>query len=243
MRVVIVDDEPIARRRLGRMLDKHADVEIVGEASDGDEALEVIAATSPDAVLLDIHMPGRDGLAVARSLAEPRPHVVFVTAYDQHAIDAFDAAAIDYLLKPVEAARLDAALERLRRASDTLPPALGKLIDALTGGSIPRVFARQGDRVYPVDARQVSRFWAADKYTAFVFEGDTLYLEDSLNDLEARLDDHGFVRVHRAELVNIAEIRSIATVDDKLVVELRDGQTAPVSRRMAKELKAKLGLS
>jgi two-component system, LytTR family, response regulator len=238
MKLLVVDDEPLARRRLLRLCAQIPDVVVVGEAGDGVEAAERIAALDPDVVLLDIQMPGADGLTLAAQLAAragERPVVVFTTAHAQHALAAFDAAAVDYLLKPVP-------LERLRRALDHARRRLG---DALAGADVPRVSARDRDTVHVVDARSVERFYAADKYTGFRIAGRELLSDESLNALEARLAAHGFVRVHRGELVRLDAVRALrpAGDGDGAIATLASGDEARVSRRLVTELKRKLGLA
>lgn len=243
MKVLIVDDEPVARRRMKRLLAGMPDVEIVGEAADGDAAVAGVRRLAPDVVLLDIHMPGTDGLEAARRIGDSA-HVVFVTAYEQHAVDAFEAAAVDYLLKPVQPARLERALERVRRAT---PPRDDGVVDALLrrlarGVETPRVSARSGDTVRVFDAREIGRFHAQDGYAVFRHEGREYVLDDTLATLADRLEPAGFLRVHRGELVNLARVRALRRDGDAPVVELSDGQLAPVSRRHLPELKRRLGI-
>lgn len=231
MRVLVVDDEQLARRRMVRMLDRISDVEVVGEAADGIEAREQVIKLVPDLVLLDIDMPELDGLSLASELDVP---VVFTTAHAQHAVEAFDLEAKDYLLKPVSEGRLQKAIERVRSGS--------------TAGSgpdpdgVPRVSARIGTAVHVFDARTIPRFFASDKYTLFHRAGEEFVLDESLNALEKRLSPHGFFRVHRGELVRLAAVTTLHTLDDGPVVELDDGQRATVSRRQLGELKRRLGV-
>lgn len=252
MKVLVVDDEAPARRRMIRMLERAGGVEIVGQAADGVEALTELTRCQPEVVFLDIQMPALDGLALARQAELPL--VVFVTAHDEHALAAFELGAADYLLKPVKAARLEATLARLRErlsaktgADDVeLRATLARL-----GGSVaasageqpsPRLAVREGGSVRLFDARELGRIFASDKYSAFVHEGREQLLDDSLSQLELRLSAHGFVRVHRAELVNLAWIRALHGDAGSMSVELRDGQQVKVSRRMVPELKRRLGL-
>jgi len=230
LRVLIVDDEPLARRRLVRLCAQIADVHVIGEAADGVEAAERIAALDPDVVLLDIAMPGVDGVDLARRLAAGlRPVVVFTTAHAQHALTAFDAAAVDYLLKPIP-------IDRLRRALDHARRRLG-------AADVPRVTARHRDTVHVVDARAVARFHAIDKYTAFRHGDLELLTEESLGALEARLTTHGFVRVHRAELVRLDAVERLRADGDGGIAILATGDEARVSRRLWPELKRRLGLT
>lgn len=245
MRVLVVDDEPLARRRLIRMLGQMEDVQVAGEAADGQEALERIALLEPDVVLLDIRMPGLDGLSLARTVPN-LPPVVFTTAYDEHAVDAFEANAIDYLLKPVKRERLERALSRVReragrRESSDVVKALERLLGDRDRTSAPRITAHDNGALHVFDAREIPRFYAQDKYTAFLVEGREYLLEESLSSLERRLEAFDFLRVHRGELVALAQVRAFRPEDAGGVVELRDGQTARVSRRFVPALRKKLG--
>lgn len=243
MRILVVDDEEPARRRLVRLLSQLDDVKLAGEATDGTEALDLIAELNPDLVLLDIRMPGLDGFAVAS-----RPHlppIVFTTAYAEHAVKAFELAAIDYLVKPIELERLRSAIDRVRRRELRLTPSvLADLIGEMREPRLPlaRIAARTGTSVRLLAPGDVTRFHAADKYTVVLHAGEELVLDDSLASLEERLRAHHFLRVHRSELVNLKHVRSLHGEDDGIWVELSDGQRAAVSRRMLKELKTRLGI-
>lgn len=243
MRAVIVDDERLARSRLRRLLASHRDVEVVAEAADGEEALARVAEAAPDVVFLDVRMPELDGLEVARRLPA-QARVVFTTAYDEYAVEAFAAAAVDYLLKPIEPSRLAAALDRIRRLKSGEERAkLEHLLERLTGPDAPpRITARRGDTIRVFDPREIRRFHAADRYTVFRHGGGEFLLDDSIVALEKRLAPLGFVRVHRAELINLAHVRALRREDDRTQVELDDGQRAVVSRRHLKRLKERLGI-
>lgn len=243
MRALIVDDERLARNRLRRMLAHFPGIEVVGEAADGEAALARVAELEPDVVFLDVRMPELDGLEVARRLPD-RARVVFTTAYDQYAVEAFDAAAVDYLLKPIEQRRLAAAVDKLERIGAGGGQAeLERLLDRLTARSTtPRVTARRGDTIRVFDPREISRFHAADRYTVFRHDGQRFLLDESIVALEKRLGDLGFVRVHRAELINLGHVRALTREDDRTLVELTDGQRAAVSRRHLGRLKKRLGI-
>lgn len=189
LRVLVVDDEPLARRRLVAMVGRTEIAEVVGEAGNADLALTAIAQLDPDVVLLDVRMPGRSGVELARRLGE-RPLVVFTTAHAEHAVDAFDAAAADYLLKPVDPAKLARALDR----------AAGRLAGTRSDGE-PRISARAGGVLHVFAASQIGRFRAADKYTVFSIDGIEHVIEQPLGELETKLAAWGFVRVHRGELI------------------------------------------
>ncbi len=241
MRVLIVDDEPLARRRLARMLQRLPGVEVAGEAADGIEALECIRTLRPDCVLLDVRMPGLDGIALATSGGD-LPPIVFTTAFDEYAVRAFETGAVDYLLKPVEAPRLEAALARVRQRALANPAHLERLLnDVLRRDEPVRITARAGNVVRVFEAREIARFRASDRYTIFKHEEHEYVLDDSLAMLEARLPR--FVRVHRSELLNLDQVRALRFEDDGAVAVLADGQVAPVSRRALPDLKRRLGMT
>jgi two-component system LytT family response regulator len=245
VKALIVDDEPLARSRLARLLADFDDVSIVGEAANADEALASIRSQEPDVVFLDIRMPGPSGLELAAS-ADDLPPIVFTTAHDEFAVEAFDAAAIDYLLKPVQKKRLARALERVRArhapagkgdVADQMRDVLRKVLGGEDGC---RICAQEGTSTHLFDARELGRFYASDKYTVFQHEGREYLVEDSLNDLEKRLVPHGFFRVHRAELVNLRRVRTLHNDAQGATLVLADGQVARVSRRLLGELKRAL---
>jgi DNA-binding LytR/AlgR family response regulator len=225
LRVVVVDDEPLARKRLIAMVGRTELAEVVGEAETAERARVTIAAVDPDVVLLDVRMPGETGVELARRLGA-RPIVVFTTAHGEHAVEAFDAAAADYLLKPV-------APDKLARALDRAAARLAGTRDDRE----PRITARTGDVVRVFAASAIPRFRAEAKYTVFEIDGVENLIEESLGELEARLEAWGFVRVHRAELVQLARIRALRGHE----LELDDGQRAKVSRRLLPVVKKRLG--
>lgn len=239
MKVVIADDEPLARERLRALLAEHEGVTVVAEAGNGADALHACAQNQPDVVLLDIAMPGVDGLEAARHLAQfdPRPAVVFCTAYDSHALSAFEAAAIDYLMKPVRAERLSAALERARtfiagrgNVAPALPTQPRKVLCARLRGSL---------RLIPVE--DILYLQAEEKYVVVHHMRGEDLIEESLRSLE---DEFGgrFIRIHRNCLVardRLQEIRR--TPAGQVQAVLRDvPQPLEISRRCVASLKAEL---
>ncbi len=247
LRALVVDDEAVARRRLRRLLGRVGGVDVVGEARDGREALARIEELRPDVVFLDVRMPGLDGLAVARS-GNNLPPIVFTTAWSEHAVAAFDAAAVDYLLKPVEEARLRVAVERVRRrlARAVDPGVLAGLLERLrekaAPAAPPRLAARHGGAIHLLDPRRITRLVARGGYVAVHLDGREFLLEESLAELERRLAPLGFLRVHRSELVRLDAIRRLRRAGDGGVLALEDGQEARVSRRALPELVARLGI-
>ncbi|MET0342228.1 MAG: LytTR family DNA-binding domain-containing protein [Polyangiales bacterium] len=234
MQVLIVDDEPLARRRLARLLAAERDVVVVGEAADAEAARAQIDDLAPDLVLLDIDMPGIDGLALARTLG-PHTAVVFTTAHPKHAVEAFALAAVDYLLKPIDPARLADALARVRARGITAQP-----VPAAPG--LVRLAARAGETIELLDPTVITRLHASDKYTLCRVANRELVLDESLSVLESRLAALGFFRAHRSELINLHRVRALRQEPDGTYAELDDGQRAPVSRRAWAELKQRLGI-
>ena len=240
MKVVIADDEPLARERLRALLAEHPGIEVVAEAENGLDALQACSQHRPDMVLLDIAMPGVDGLEAARHLAafDPRPAVVFCTAYDEHALSAFEAAAIDYLMKPIRSERLAAALERARTfiaGRETHAPA--------TSNQQPRTHLcarlRGSLRLIPVD--EVHYLQAEEKYVVVHHARGEDLIEESLKSLEDEFGDR-FVRIHRNCLVARQELVELRRgTDGHVMAMLRSGGTPlEVSRRCVPQLRQTL---
>ncbi len=244
MNILVVDDEPVARLRLIRLLGELGIVGDVSEAGDAQAALEQVRARTPDVMLLDIRMPGIDGIEFAAQTPQ-LPPVIFVTAYDAHAVAAFEAGAVDYLLKPVRRDRLATALGRaLARSGDERQraDALARQYLSRDHGSDAsvRLSVSEGGRLHVFDARTIARFYAADKYTGFRVSGHEYLIEDSLSALEKRLEPFGFVRVHRSELVSLAQVKRLSGTGGCAVVELSTGEQARVSRRLLPKLRRAL---
>lgn len=243
MKVLIVDDEPLARRRLATLLAGVDGAEVIGEAGDGAQALAAVDRHDPDLVLLDIRMPGVDGLEVARRLAlrDDPPMVVFCTAYDEHALAAFEAEAVDYLLKPVRRERLLTALERVRRfTGEAAPQAPGP---ARTSRQRSHICARVRGEMKLVPISAILYFLADAKYVEVHFDDGEVLIEDSLVSLEEEFGDR-FVRVHRNCLVARERIDGLAkNSDGETIVRLRGCPvTLEVSRRNLPQLRRLLRL-
>ena len=243
VRTLIVDDEPVARAGLRAMLGAFDWVEVVGEAADGEAAVEAIDRLRPELVFLDVQLPGLLGTDVLRRI-ERQPFVIFTTAFSEHAVSAFELGAVDYLLKPFGPARLSAALERIRAAIGE-PAGVGaveRLTGALTGGPISRLFVRAGGNLIPLPIAEVWWFEADGDYVIAHTERARHALHLSLTRLEERLDRGHFVRVHRAHIVNLDHVRAFKRDRrGNLEAELADGRQVPVSRARAQELRS-LGL-
>ncbi|MFO0631829.1 MAG: LytTR family DNA-binding domain-containing protein [Nannocystaceae bacterium] len=240
IRILVVDDEPLGRRAVTRQLALQFPHAAVAEARDGFEALELARSFTPELVFLDIEMPELDGFDVLRQLPTPRPKVVFVTAFEQFALRAFEANACDYLVKPFTPERFAATCTRVRDALD-VDARLAALERSLAsqGGFLVRLALRLGGKVDVVAVTDVSCFVSRDHYT-YIHAGGREYISElSLVHLEERLDPAGFCRVHRSALVNLARVVRVgdgATAE----VELDDGQRVPLSRRSRAVLMARL---
>jgi DNA-binding LytR/AlgR family response regulator len=228
LRVLIVDDEPPARERLRHLLEKIGGVKIVGEATDGKEAVRSIETLGPDVVLMDIQMPGLDGMRVLEALDDP-PAVIFSTAYDRYAVPAFDLEAVDYLLKPYSAQRLERALQRAR-----------KLLQGARGtGSEQRIPALHGRTTLLVPPGQIV-FLSIEESVVFLIreDGEKLICEMNLRDLEEALPASSFFRVSRQSIVNLAAIEGLTPLPEGcLELKMKGGRRVEVSRRRARHLR------
>ena len=240
IRVLIVDDEPIARRGIRQQLRGETDLEVIGECGDGAAAIDAITELAPDLVFLDIQMPEVGGFEVVEAIGVARmPAVVFVTAYDEHALRAFDVHAVDYVLKPIDRHRLRTAVERARRRLAHAPGQLDRRIAAALGelGRPAQDYAKRlaikGDgRVILVDVGEVDRLEAAGNYVE-VHSGARHHLvRETMTSLEARLDPARFVRVSRSSIVNADRVRELQPMfSGDFVVVLRDGTKVAGGRR------------
>lgn len=251
LRVLLVDDEPLARSRARRMLAKLPGVEVVGEAGNVREAEAVAAATRPNLVLLDVQMPGEDGFALVDRL-DPRPAIVFVTAFDQYAVRAFEANAVDYLLKPFREDRLAEAVQRARAAL-ARPEDLARRLEALLASlqspgrgpaGLDRFTVRLGNRQLIVKAEDVLWFGAEEKLVFAATAQNRHYVNFTLDELERRLDPARFMRVHRSAIANLDRATAMhpgfagtwrLLLDDPARTEV------PVSRARARLLRERLG--
>jgi two-component system LytT family response regulator len=250
LRVLLADDEPLVRRDLARLLADQPDVEVVGEARNGLEALELIEALAPDVVFLDVQMPELDGLGVVAALdPDHAPAIIFVTAFDYYALQAFDAAAVDYLLKPFDPVRGRRALERARAL---LTGSRGAQLDvaeaALTGAAgsarryLDRIAARGTRIVTVIDVPDVTWIEAADNYVRFHTSAGTHLSRRRMRDLERLLDPGHFARVHRSAIVNlhrVRELRSLGDGDQEILLD--DGTRLTLTRKYRQAFESRFG--
>ena len=228
MKVLIADDEPIARRVLREHLEGIADIEITGEAGTGPEAVEQIFQAKPDLVLLDMEMPGLDGLAVVRTLrGTGSPLIIFVTAYGQHAVEAFEVGALDYLLMEVRDERLRKEIDKARRERPASPaPSL----------AVPprKIVGRRGSDLYLLDPKEILAFQAEGELVHIITRSERYLAEHSLKVLEAELDPCCFRRIHRSSIINTDHIRKISPLSSKRwLLKMSNGFEAIVSKRLA----------
>ena len=252
LRAYLVDDEPLALARLTRLLEHSGRAEVIGSATDPEEAVEALTSTPPDVCFLDIQMPRLNGFEVLARLPV-QPTVVFTTAHDQYALRAFGVNTVDYLLKPVDPEELERALgkvERLRGHVEASPPDLHSVLSSLadslrhTRAEYPeRIASRLGDRLWFIDLPRVTHFYAEDKLTYAVEGGKSYCVDYTVAQLEKTLDPRRFLRIHRSTVVNTAWIEEVASMPGgSLTVRLKDGRDTrlTVSRDRAREFKRRL---
>jgi two-component system LytT family response regulator len=236
LRALVVDDEPLARSNVTVLLERHADIELIGECGSGAEALETVRNTKPDLLFLDVQMPECDGFDVLEILgADLPPAVIFVTAYDEYALRAFEAGVLDYLLKPFDDARFTLAVERAKE----------KLArhDSKRAAQIDRIAVKSAGQVRFVEIREIDWIEAADYYACLHVGTKTHLLRRSMTDLGRKLDAQIFCRIHRSTIVNLDRVRGIDfDQSGEYAAILGDGTRLRLSRRYRKELQSRLSV-
>jgi two-component system, LytTR family, response regulator len=229
MKALLVDDEQLARFELRRLLRSFPEIEIAGEAKDGDEALRLIREVRPEILFLDIQMPGMTGFDLLEKIEDDLPDVIFTTAYDQYAMKAFEVNALDYLLKPIAPQRLEAAISRLHIR--------------LSANRLSQVFVRDGERCWIVRFRDIFLLESEGNYSRLFFATERPLIRRSLNSIERQVDPKMFFRANRRQLFNLQCIQSTQQeTDGILVVRLTNGSLIELSRRRSEELRAQLRL-
>lgn len=235
LQLLIVDDEPLARALTREYLAKHNDINIIGEATNGLEAVDAINRLAPDLVLLDIFMPKLNGLEVLE-LTGRTSGVIFTTAYDQYALKAFDLHAVDYLLKPFSQARFDEAIARARKLLDAAPVNIPEL---LADTKLERIVVRDRGQVHIIPLAEVEYIEAQDDYISIYWNGKSILKTQSLSALEGQLDSQEFVRIHRSIIVRLSAVKCLERISkDAQVAVLHNGAKLPVSRAGYERLKA-----
>ena len=250
IRALVVDDEPLARRRLRKLLSRDPDVEMIGDCANGYEAITAISEQRPDLVFLDVQMPEVDGFGVLERLkADAVPYVIFVTAFDQYALKAFEVSAIDYLLKPFDRKRFEQALQRAKsrlqteRAGELNQRAMALLEELRTKSSHrERMLIRSGGRAFFLKTEEIDWIGAEGKYVRLYVGRDSHLLREGIGGLETQLDPRRFVRIHRSTIVNIDRVRELQPwFHHEYRVVLRDGTELILSRSCRKKLTELLG--
>lgn len=245
IKVLVIDDERLAREELKRHLQQHTAFELVGEAADAEEAAALITDLQPDLLLLDIQMPGRTGFELLESL-ERVPAVIFTTAFDAYAVKAFEINALDYLVKPIRDERFAMAVNRVKeqvaKRQDTREQDTREQGGQDTRGGVQNIFVKEGDRYYMIKTDEISLIESAGNYAKIYFNQQKVLIKKSLNQLEQILDATVFLRVSRQEIINTTFISQMqALPNGQLTVKLKTGKTLTVSNRQSARLKNKYG--
>jgi two-component system LytT family response regulator len=239
LKVILIDDERLARSELKRMLQEFPDVEIIGEAANAEEGIEKIETLNPDLIFLDIQMPGKTGFDMLTEL-EKAPHVIFVTAYDEYALRAFDVNALDYLMKPVEPKRLADALLKVKQKDEE------EMLSYNNRGILgenDQVFVKDGERCWFVKLSDVRLFESVGNYAKVFFGTNKPLILKSLNALEERLDEKVFFRANRKHIINLRMIEKVEPYfNGGLLLDLAGGEKIEVSRRQAVKFKEMMSL-
>lgn len=251
IRALVIDDEPLARDRICRLLARQSDIQVVGQCGDGKSAVIAIAKHDPDLVFLDVQMPELDGFGVLREIPRAKmPVIVFVSAYDQYAVKAFAVHALDYLLKPFDRERFTEALERARdelrkRCAGQFDPRIAELLKSLHGGQpqyLDRFVVKLNGRVYFVRAEDVDWIEAAGNYLKVHSGKDDHLVRETMNTIESKLDPKRFVRIHRSTIVHLDRIKEMRPwFHGEYSVILKDGKQLTLSRSYRDRLKDILG--
>lgn len=243
MKALLIDDERLARSELRRLLAAFPEIEIAGEAANAERARQQLAETKPDLIFLDVQMPGETGLELLAALEPPVPPTIFTTAYDEFAVKAFELNALDYLLKPVDPARLAAAVEKVRAQAAGRGGAAGGRTARDRLAAEDKVFVREGDRCWFVEVKAIRLLESEGNYTRVHFAEAQPQLFRSLNAMEERLDPKYFFRANRRQIVNLAWIDRIEPwFSGGLLVHLKGGAQVELSRRQAQEFRERMSL-
>lgn len=237
MKALVIDDERLARKELIKLLDEFATMNVVGEAANADEAIELIEKHNPDLLFLDIQMPGKTGFELLEML-DNVPKVIFTTAYDEYALKAFEVNALDYLLKPIDPNRLKESIDKLEKV-ESKP----QVTETKTLGLQDQVFVKDGDRCWFVKLENVRYFESDGNYIKVFFDNVRPMIHKSLNALDEKLNDRDFFRASRKHIINLSWVEDIETwFNGGLMVKLRGGDKLEVSRRQAAKFKERMSL-
>lgn len=244
-KTLIIDDERLAREELKVMLKDYMEINVIGEAQNGDEGIEKIKSLKPDLIFLDISMPGMTGFEMLKKLDEI-PHVIFVTAYDEYALKAFEVDALDYILKPIDTDRLNEAIDKLKAKDDQDFESHESSIEDRKDRMLSindRVFIKDGEKCYFIQLSEVRRLESDGNYVKVYFEKSRPLILRSLNSFEERLDPEYFFRANRKFIINLEWVERVENwFNGGLQVELKDGEKVEISRRQAIRFKEMFGL-
>jgi len=242
VKALIVDDERLARSELKRLLEAHPEIQVAAEAANAEEAEILIESLKPDLLFLDVQMPGRNGFQLLESL-ESVPAVIFVTAFDEYALRAFEVSAVDYLMKPVAPERLAAALQRLTKRTASEPDESAETASPPALPAQQQIFIRDGERCWFIRLAEITLVESEGNYSRLYFGQNQPLIPRSLSYLEARLDPQIFFRANRKHIVNLRAIQQITpAVDGGYELKLAAGQVVEMSRRRAQEFREKMSL-
>ena len=241
MRALIIDDERLARKELMKLLEEHPSIEVIGEAANADEALNIVNELNPDLLFLDIQMPGKTGFQLLEEL-DAVPLVVFTTAYDEFALKAFQVSALDYLLKPIQPERLAETISKISERERTKAAATRTEGEKKLGLS-DQVFVKDGERCWFVSLSNIRLFESDGNYIKVYFDTNRPMIHKSLNALDEKLDERAFFRASRKHIVNLSWVESIEPwFNGGLMVKLKGGDKVEVSRRQAAKFKDMMSL-
>jgi two-component system, LytTR family, response regulator len=239
-KALLIDDERLARNELRKLLENFNEIEIVGEAANADEGIAQINSLQPDIIFLDIQMPGKTGFEMLE-LLDAAPHVIFVTAFDEYALKAFEVNALDYLMKPVEPKRLQEAIIKLKKEVEE--EVVGSTVNRGSLGENDQVFVKDGERCWFVKLNEVKLFESVGNYAKIYFGNNKPLILKSLNALEERLDDRVFFRANRKEIINLRMIDKVEPYfNGGLMLTLKGGEQIEVSRRQSVKFKEMMSL-
>jgi two-component system LytT family response regulator len=240
---IIIDDEKLARDLLEEYLEDHDKIEIIATCKNGQEAIDAIQKFDPDLIFLDVHMPSINGFDVLDAITK-KPEIIFTTAYDQYAVQAFDQNAVDYLLKPIDKDRFDEAIQRISNQSKNESPDLEKLlldISSQTSGYSSTIFVQKSDKFFKINAADILYLEASGDYTIIVTLKDQYVSSKGISKLELKLDPNLFIRIHRSTIINQNHLAEIEKhFNGGMIAKIVNGKTFPISRSYVKKIRDKI---
>jgi len=240
---VVIDDEKLARNLLEEYLEDYDNIEVIATCKNGQEAIEVIEKMDPDLIFLDVHMPKINGFDVLESITK-KPDIIFTTAYDQYAVQAFEKNAVDYLLKPIDKERFDEAIQRISSQAKTEIPNLEKLLTDMTNqssGYSSTIFVQKSDKYSKINAVDILYLEASGDYTVISTQKDQYVSSKGISKLESKLDPNLFIRIHRSTIINQDQLSEIEKhFNGGMIAKMVNGKTFPISRSYVKKIRDKI---